>query len=89
VFVYASGNATTLPEKYYFVNGVLTQEYSNVNAYRLPAYHRLDFAATYTPTPKKNINTPATGFLVFIIYTVDKIPILFTLTKQEVLQVAI
>jgi outer membrane receptor protein involved in Fe transport len=53
VFVYASGNATTLPEKYYFVNGVLTQEYSNVNAYRLPAYHRLDFAATYTPTPKK------------------------------------
>ncbi len=53
VFVYASGNATTLPEKYYFVNGVLTQEYSNVNAYRLPAYHRLDVAATYTPIPKK------------------------------------
>jgi len=53
VFVYASGNAITLPEKYYFINGVATQEYSNINAYRLPAYHRLDVAATYTPTPKK------------------------------------
>ena len=53
VFVFSTGNATTLPEKYYFVNGVLTQEYGRTNAYRLPSYHRLDFAATYTPTPKK------------------------------------
>lgn len=53
VFVYATGNAVTLPERFYFINGVLTQEYSRINAYRLPAYHRLDVAATYTPTPKK------------------------------------
>lgn len=53
VFVYGTGQATTLPERFYFVNGVLTQEYSTINKYRLAAYHRIDFAATYTPQPKK------------------------------------
>ena len=53
VFVYGTGNATTLPERFYIIGGVLTQEYSRVNQYRLPAYHRLDFAATYTPIPRK------------------------------------
>ena len=53
VFVYGTGNATTLPERFYLVEGVLTQEYSKVNAYRLPAYHRLDLAATYSPTPRR------------------------------------
>ncbi|MEP6617082.1 MAG: carboxypeptidase-like regulatory domain-containing protein [Ginsengibacter sp.] len=48
-FVYGSGNAATLPERFYIFNGVLTQEYSQINQYRLPAYHRLDFAAIYQP----------------------------------------
>lgn len=51
-FVYGSGNAATLPQRFYFVNGVLTQEYSRINEYRLPAYHRLDFSAINSP--KKN-----------------------------------
>lgn len=53
VFVYGTGNATSLPERFYLVDGVLTQEYSRINQYRMPAYHRADLAATYTPTPKK------------------------------------
>ncbi len=53
VFVYATGNATSLPEKFYLVEGVLTQQYSKINQYRLPSYHRLDLSATYTPVPKK------------------------------------
>lgn len=68
VFVYATGNAVTLPERFYFINGVLTQEYSRINAYRLPAYHRLDFAATYTPTPKKQRKLKSSW--VFSIYNV-------------------
>lgn len=52
-FVYGTGNATTLPERFYFIDGVLTQEVGRINAYRLPAYHRLDFAAILTPRPKK------------------------------------
>jgi hypothetical protein len=52
VFVYGTGNATSLPERFYFINGVLTQEYSKVNQYRLQPYHRMDVSATYTPIPK-------------------------------------
>jgi hypothetical protein len=52
VFVYGSGQATSLPERFYFVNGVLTQEFSTINKYRLAPYHRLDFSATYTPNQK-------------------------------------
>lgn len=52
VFVYGTGNATTLPERFYVVSGVLTQEYGKMNTYRLPAYHRMDLSATYTPKKK-------------------------------------
>ncbi|MBC7851127.1 MAG: TonB-dependent receptor [Chitinophagaceae bacterium] len=53
VFVYGTGNSTTLPERFYIVNGVLTQEYSKVNQYRLPAYHRMDLSATLYPRQKQ------------------------------------
>jgi outer membrane receptor protein involved in Fe transport len=52
VFVYGTGNATTLPERFYIVEGILTQEYSRINQYRLPAYHRMDLSATLTPKHK-------------------------------------
>lgn len=52
VFVYGSGNATTLPERFYIIDGVLTQEYGSINQYRLPAYHRLDLSATLNPPVK-------------------------------------
>ncbi len=53
VFVYGTGSSFTLPERFFLVDGVLTQQYSRINQYRLPAYHRLDFAAIHTPQPKK------------------------------------
>jgi CarboxypepD_reg-like domain/TonB dependent receptor/TonB-dependent Receptor Plug Domain len=68
VFVYATGNATTLPERFYIINGVLTQEYSDINKYRLPAYHRLDLAATYTPGANRQRRIH--GSWVFSIYNV-------------------
>jgi TonB dependent receptor/CarboxypepD_reg-like domain/TonB-dependent Receptor Plug Domain len=68
VFVYGTGNATTLPVRFYIINGVLTQEYSLVDQYRLPAYHRLDFAATYTPAHKKKKKIQ--GSWVFSVYNV-------------------
>ncbi|MDB5279330.1 MAG: TonB-dependent receptor [Ferruginibacter sp.] len=67
-FVYGSGNATTLPQRFYLVNGILTQEYSRINEYRLPAYHRLDFAAIYSP--KKNEKRTWHSEWVFSIYNV-------------------
>lgn len=53
VFVYGSGNAITLPTNYYFIEQTLVPEYSDLNAYRLFAYHRLDISAVYTPQRKK------------------------------------
>lgn len=53
VFVYATGNAVTLPTAYYFIDNTLVQQFSRVNAYRTPAYHRLDISATYTRVPKR------------------------------------
>lgn len=68
VFVYATGNATSLPEKFYLVEGVLTQQYSKINQYRLSPYHRLDFSAVYTPVPKKERKWK--GSWVYSIYNV-------------------
>lgn len=68
VFVYGTGTAMTLPERFYILNGVLTQEYSKLNQYRMKAYHRLDLSATYTPIPKKK--RKVSGYWVFSIYNV-------------------
>jgi len=68
VFVYGTGAATTMPERFYIIEGVLTQEFSKVNQYRLDPYHRLDLAATYTPVPKKKRKVQSSW--VFSIYNV-------------------
>ncbi|MBL0201012.1 MAG: TonB-dependent receptor [Chitinophagaceae bacterium] len=65
-FVYGTGNSATLPQRFYIVGGVLTQEYSRINEYRLPSYHRLDFAAILTP--KKNIKRKWKSEWVFSVY---------------------
>ncbi|HEX5024046.1 MAG TPA: TonB-dependent receptor, partial [Agriterribacter sp.] len=68
VFVFGTGNATTLPERFFIMEGVLTQEYSSINQYRMDAYHRVDLAATYTPQHKKPKRLQ--GSWVFSIYNV-------------------
>jgi hypothetical protein len=45
-FVYNTGNAVTFPSGKYQVNGQTAFYYTERNGYRMPAYHRLDFAAT-------------------------------------------
>ncbi len=65
-FVYGTGNAATLPQRFYIVGGVLTQEYSRINEYRLPSYHRLDVSAILTPS--KNANRKWKTEWVFGVY---------------------
>ena len=65
-FVYGTGSASTLPQRFYLVSGVLSQEYSNINQYRLPSYHRIDLSATYTP--KKNEGRKMKTEWVFSVY---------------------
>ena len=65
-FVYGTGNAATLPQRFYIIGNVLTQEYSRINQYRLPSYHRLDLSAILTP--KKNQNRKLKTEWVFSVY---------------------
>ncbi len=65
-FVFGTGNAATLPQRFYIVGGILTLEYSRINEYRLPSYHRLDLAATLTP--KKNVKRKWKTEWVFSVY---------------------
>ncbi len=67
-FVFGTGNAISLPERFYFIDGTLTQQYSSINAYRMKPYDRLDLAATYTPQHKKP--RKYTDTWVFSIYNV-------------------
>lgn len=48
IFVYATGNAITLPVSRYLIQGNIINQYSKRNAYRMPDYHRLDLSITYT-----------------------------------------
>lgn len=53
VFVYGTGNAITLQESRYIVEGQIVGDWGPRNSYRMPAYHRADVSATYTCKPKK------------------------------------
>jgi hypothetical protein len=45
-WIYYTGNAVTFPSGKYQVNGQTAFYYTERNGYRMPAYHRLDVAAT-------------------------------------------
>ncbi len=53
-FVYGTGTAVTYPSGKYQLNGETVFYYSNKNADRTPAYHRLDLSATLEPKFKPN-----------------------------------
>ncbi|AXY75309.1 TonB-dependent receptor [Paraflavitalea soli] len=64
VFVYGTGNALTMPAgRFVYRLGINAYErepiftsinqYDKINDYRMPAYHRMDIAFTYTPRPDK------------------------------------
>ena len=55
VWVYSTGNAITVPTSYYFVEGNFVTEYGDRNAFRMPAYHRLDLSVTLTPDKEKHL----------------------------------
>lgn len=61
VFVFASGNTLTMPSQLYFYQNELVTEFGDRNAYRFPAYHRLDLSATYvTSKPEKKFKSSVT-----------------------------
>lgn len=53
IWVYNTGNAVTYPAGKYEIEGQTYFYYTDRNASRMPAYHRLDLGATYTKVTKK------------------------------------
>lgn len=51
-WVYATGNAFTLPIERYFIEFGVSTGYGDRNSFRMPAYHRMDFSLTYNPNKK-------------------------------------
>ncbi|HRP89036.1 MAG TPA: TonB-dependent receptor [Edaphocola sp.] len=68
VFVFGSGNAITLPTGFYFVGGIMVQDYSKMNQYRIFPYHRLDLSLNWTP--RGNSTKRIKGTWSFAIYNV-------------------
>jgi hypothetical protein len=56
VWVYATGNAATLPVAFYLIEGNMVSEFGERNSYRFKPYHRLDVSATLYPDHVKKEN---------------------------------
>jgi hypothetical protein len=46
-FIYATGNAMTIPVDKYIIDGNVITGYSEINSFRMPAYNRLDLSVNY------------------------------------------
>jgi hypothetical protein len=68
VFVYASGNLLWLPTSIYFLEGEPVVNYGERNNYRMPAYHRLDLSATYTPNKERKLHS-SWNFSIYNVYS--------------------
>jgi hypothetical protein len=67
VFIYATGEAYTLPMQRYMVQGNVLNEYGDYNGFRLPDYHRLDISATWLLKQKGN-SLSELNFSVYNVY---------------------
>ncbi|HEV9036847.1 MAG TPA: TonB-dependent receptor [Puia sp.] len=66
-WVYYTGSAVTFPNGKYQVGGMTAFYYTERNAYRMPAYHRMDVAATLQGKKKKKFESSWT-FSVYNLY---------------------
>jgi len=66
LFVYATGNAFTLPISRYMIQGTVVNRYTSVNGFRMPDYHRADVSIHYRLKKKNNFESS----LIFSVYNV-------------------
>jgi outer membrane receptor for ferrienterochelin and colicin len=66
-WVYATGNALTLPISRYTINGQVVSEYGDRNAYRMDAFHRLDVALTLKGKETKKFKS-SWNFSIYNLY---------------------
>ncbi|MFZ2905092.1 MAG: TonB-dependent receptor [Cyclobacteriaceae bacterium] len=83
-FSYSTGRPITLPAGKYEFDGYNPDVITERNGYLLPAYHRMDVSATFSP--RKNKNRKWQGHWVFSVYNVynKQNPFtIYTRTKQD------
>ena len=68
VFVYGTGQTTTLPVSRWLYEGNIVNEYGDRNWYRMPAYHRLDLGATLHAKPEKKFKSEW-SFSIYNVYS--------------------
>ena len=68
VFVYATGDATTLPLSMYMIEGRIVNEYMPRNSYRLVPYHRADVSVTYNIPKKERKWESSLNFSIYNVY---------------------
>ncbi|MFT3980072.1 MAG: TonB-dependent receptor [Ferruginibacter sp.] len=56
-FIYSTGNAVTFPTGRYELNNMVIYQYSNRNADRMPATHRLDISFTYEKPARRKFQS--------------------------------
>ncbi len=66
--IFQTGQPVTFPNGQYEFNGITVPSYELRNSSRLPAYHRLDISAIYTPKP--NSDKRWKGEWVFGVYNI-------------------
>jgi hypothetical protein len=66
VFVYISGSAFTMPVGRYIIQGIVVNQYGDVNSFRMPANHRMDLSLTRKIVSQKKRESE----LVFSVYNV-------------------
>ncbi|MBK7639758.1 MAG: TonB-dependent receptor [Bacteroidetes bacterium] len=68
-WVFATGNAFTLPTERYFIEFGIVTGYGERNAYRMPSYHRMDFSVTWKPNlkPQKRFKS-SYNFSIYNVY---------------------
>ncbi len=67
VFIYSTGNAMTLPAGRYMIQGQIINDYTSVNSFRMPAYHRMDFSVTHTKVIRGKFES-SWNFSVYNVY---------------------
>ncbi len=65
-YVYGTGQATTLPNSFFVIDGWIYTEYMDRNSFRMAPYHRMDFAATWHLKKRNKLEHD----IVFSVYNV-------------------
>ncbi len=66
-FIYATGNAMTVPVQIYLISSYVMTQYGKTNGFRVPPYHRMDLSANYYFKPKGRFES-SLNFSVFNVY---------------------